>query len=38
MNDNKTFFSNRITSDNPLDKEQNVFAESVTTYYIYNII
>ena len=36
MNDNKTIFSNRITSENPLDKEQNLFAESVS--YKYNLI
>ena len=36
MNDNKNFFSNRITSENPLDKEQNFFAESVTIIIYFN--
>lgn len=34
MNDNKKFFSNRITSENPLEKEQNIFSESVNIIFI----
>ena len=34
MNDNKNFFSNRITSENHLEKEQNIFVESVNIIFI----
>ncbi len=37
MNDNKIFFSNRIISENPLEKDQYSITESVNKIFI-NII